>query len=92
MQKLKNEIREKKVQMRVLEQRMVGSEDISPYTSSSVEMSQAFSRLATQLNEKTFELEVCRPFNFFLLVFSRHKWKKFELNRDSIFMLLLIKD
>lgn len=58
LQKLKNEIREKKVQMRVLEQRMVGSEDISPYSSSSVEMSQAFSRLATQLNEMTFELEI----------------------------------
>ncbi|XP_073125976.1 kinesin-like protein KIN-7C, mitochondrial [Henckelia pumila] len=58
VQKLKNEIREKKLQMRVLEQRMIGSADISPYSSSSVEMSQALSRLATQLNEKTFELEI----------------------------------
>ncbi|KAK4481308.1 hypothetical protein RD792_012193 [Penstemon davidsonii] len=57
MQKLKNEIREKKLQMRVLEQRMIGSVETSPYSSSTVEMSQALSRLASQLNEKTFELE-----------------------------------
>ncbi|KAK6131086.1 hypothetical protein DH2020_035162 [Rehmannia glutinosa] len=57
IQKLKDEIREKKLQMRVLEQRMIGSVEISPYGSSIVEMSQALSRLATQLNEKTFELE-----------------------------------
>ncbi|XP_073019652.1 kinesin-like protein KIN-7C, mitochondrial [Primulina eburnea] len=58
VQKLKNEIREKKLQMRVLDQRMIGSGEISPYSLSSVHMSQALSRLATQLNEKTFELEI----------------------------------
>ncbi|XP_057773203.1 kinesin-like protein KIN-7C, mitochondrial [Salvia miltiorrhiza] len=58
MQKLKDEIREKKRQMRVLEQRMIGSVETSPYGSNIVEMSQALSRLATQLNEKTFELEI----------------------------------
>ncbi|KZV23207.1 hypothetical protein F511_05046 [Dorcoceras hygrometricum] len=58
MQKLKIEIREKKIQMRALEHRMIGSEEISSCSSSSVDMSQALSRLATQLNEKTFELEI----------------------------------
>ncbi|XP_059631794.1 kinesin-like protein KIN-7E, chloroplastic [Cornus florida] len=58
MQKLKDEIREKKLQMRVLEQRMIGSVDMTPHTSNSIEMSQALSKLATQLNEKTFELEI----------------------------------
>ncbi|GFP84313.1 kinesin-related protein 11 [Phtheirospermum japonicum] len=94
IQKLKDEIREKKLQMRVLEQRMIGSVEISPYGSSTVEMSQvvdafttrpthfvcfpyfllvgnvniifqlpslsarALSRIATELNEKTFELEI----------------------------------
>ncbi|KAL0369271.1 UNVERIFIED_CONTAM: Kinesin-like protein KIN-7E, chloroplastic [Sesamum calycinum] len=58
IQILKDGIREKKLQMRVLEQRMLGSVEISPYGSSVVEMSQALSRLATQLNEKTFELEI----------------------------------
>ncbi|KAL8543737.1 hypothetical protein ACS0TY_004342 [Phlomoides rotata] len=58
MQRLKGEIREKKLQMRVLEQRMIGSVETSPYGTSIVEMSQALSRLATQLNEKTFELEI----------------------------------
>ncbi|XP_071924527.1 kinesin-like protein KIN-7E, chloroplastic isoform X2 [Coffea arabica] len=58
MQKLKDEIREKKFQMRILEQRMTGSVEVNPHTSSSIEMSQALSKLATQLNEKTFELEI----------------------------------
>ncbi|KAK4433711.1 Kinesin-like protein KIN-7E, chloroplastic [Sesamum alatum] len=58
IQTLKDGIREKRLQMRVLEQRMLGSVEISPYGSSVVEMSQALSRLATQLNEKTFELEI----------------------------------
>ncbi|XP_051150892.1 kinesin-like protein KIN-7C, mitochondrial [Andrographis paniculata] len=58
MQRLKDEIRGKKRQMRILEQRMIGSIELSPYGSSIVEMSQALSRLATQLNEKTFELEI----------------------------------
>lgn len=40
MEWLKDEIREKKRQMRVLEQRMIGSVETSPYGSSVVEMSQ----------------------------------------------------
>ncbi|XP_020106536.1 kinesin-like protein KIN-7E, chloroplastic [Ananas comosus] len=55
MQKLKNEIAEKKLQMRVLEQRMAGSFEES---SDSIEMSQTLSKLTTQLSEKTFELEI----------------------------------
>ncbi|KAA8538436.1 hypothetical protein F0562_028018 [Nyssa sinensis] len=58
MQKLKDEIKEKKLQMRLLEQRMIGSVEKTPHTSNSIEISQALSKLSTQLNEKTFELEI----------------------------------
>lgn len=57
MRKLKDEIGEKKLQIRILEQRMIGSFEITPHTNS-IEVSQALSKLATQLNEKTFELEI----------------------------------
>lgn len=40
MQNLKDEIREKKIQMRMLEQRMIGSVEMTTHTSNSVEMSQ----------------------------------------------------
>ncbi|KAK6246240.1 hypothetical protein SCA6_009330 [Theobroma cacao] len=58
MRKLKDEISEKRHQIRVLEQRMIGSVEKTPHTSNSAEMSQALSKLTTQLNEKTFELEI----------------------------------
>ncbi|GKU87612.1 hypothetical protein SLEP1_g1982 [Rubroshorea leprosula] len=58
MQKLKDEINEKGHQIRILEQRMIGSVAMTPHTSNSTEMSQALSKLTTQLNEKTFELEI----------------------------------
>lgn len=40
MSKLKDEIKEKRLQMRMLKQRMVGSVEITPHISKSVEMSQ----------------------------------------------------
>ncbi|KAL7246233.1 hypothetical protein ACSBR2_001374 [Camellia fascicularis] len=58
MQKLKDEIKEKKLQIRVLEHRMVGSVEMTRHASNSIEMSQALSKLTTQLNEKTFNLEI----------------------------------
>ncbi|KAH9691255.1 kinesin-like protein KIN-7E [Citrus sinensis] len=58
LRKLKDEISEKKLQIRVLEQRMIGSVERTPHTLSTTEMSQALSKLTTQLNEKTFELEI----------------------------------
>lgn len=56
--KLKDEINEKKLQMHALERRMLGSIDATPSKSNSIEMSQTLSKLTTQLNEKTFELEI----------------------------------
>lgn len=44
MQKLKNEIGEKKLQIRMLEQRMTGSFDITPHRSSNTELSQVIAR------------------------------------------------
>ncbi|KAL5993167.1 hypothetical protein ACLOJK_014090 [Asimina triloba] len=58
MHKLKDEISDKKLQMRLLEQRMIGSIEVTPNTSNSIEMSQTLSKLTTQLNEITFELEI----------------------------------
>ncbi|XP_075101079.1 kinesin-like protein KIN-7C, mitochondrial isoform X2 [Nicotiana tabacum] len=58
MRNLKDEIREKNFQMRHLEQRMVGSVEMTPLGSLNIEISQALSKLAAQLNEKTFELEI----------------------------------
>ncbi|MCD7452081.1 hypothetical protein HAX54_014921 [Datura stramonium] len=58
MRNLKDEIREKKLQIHVLKQRMVGSVEMMPQGSINIEISQALSKLATQLNEKTFELEI----------------------------------
>ncbi|KAE8100703.1 hypothetical protein FH972_018571 [Carpinus fangiana] len=58
MQKLKDEISDKKRQIRVLEQRMIGSVEMTPHTTNISEKSQALSKLASQLNEKTFELEI----------------------------------
>lgn len=40
MRKLKDEISEKRHQIRVLEQRMIGSVEKTPHTSNSAEMSQ----------------------------------------------------
>ncbi|KAG1369928.1 hypothetical protein COCNU_15G002940 [Cocos nucifera] len=58
MQKLKDEISEKKLQMRVLEQRMAGSFEVTQQSSNSIEMSQTLSKLTSELSEKTFELEI----------------------------------
>lgn len=58
MQKLNDEIIEKKKQMCVLEQRMVGSFEVVLDSSDSIDLSEPLSKLNTQLNEKTFELEI----------------------------------
>ncbi|KMT19694.1 hypothetical protein BVRB_1g007500 isoform B [Beta vulgaris subsp. vulgaris] len=58
IQKLKNVITEKRLHMHQLEQRTIASLEAAPQMSSSSELSQALSKLATQLNEKTFELEI----------------------------------
>ncbi|KAF5780429.1 putative plus-end-directed kinesin ATPase transcription factor bZIP family [Helianthus annuus] len=58
MQKLKNEIKGKKSQIRLLEQRMISSVEMNPHNLKGLETSQVPSKLVTQLNEKTFELEI----------------------------------
>ncbi|KAK8984848.1 hypothetical protein V6N11_020161 [Hibiscus sabdariffa] len=58
MRKLKDVINENRHQIRVLEQRMIGSIEKTPNTLNTAEMAQALSKLTTQLNEKTFELEI----------------------------------
>ncbi|KAK9096088.1 hypothetical protein Sjap_021585 [Stephania japonica] len=58
MQKLKNDINEKKLQMRVLEQQIIGSIETTPHSPKNIEVSQVLSKLTAHLNEKTFELEI----------------------------------
>ncbi|KAI3915607.1 hypothetical protein MKX01_015432 [Papaver californicum] len=58
IRKLKDEISEKQGHIHVLEQRMLGSIESTPRASNSIEISQALSKFATQLNEKTFDLEI----------------------------------
>uniref|UniRef100_A0A0E0P9E5 Kinesin motor domain-containing protein n=1 Tax=Oryza rufipogon TaxID=4529 RepID=A0A0E0P9E5_ORYRU len=58
IEKLKNEIDEKKSHIRVLKQRMAQSLETTEDPAIRTEMSQTFSKLSTQLSEKTFELEI----------------------------------
>ncbi|KAL5559646.1 hypothetical protein UlMin_035857 [Ulmus minor] len=58
MQKLKDEISEKKLQIRILEQRMIGSLEMTQHAFNSTELSQTLSQLTSRLNETTFELEI----------------------------------
>ncbi|CAI9764020.1 unnamed protein product [Fraxinus pennsylvanica] len=87
MRKLKDEIREKKLQMRALEQRMLGSVEISPHGSSNTEISEALSSLATQLNEKTFELEIKSADNRVLQEQLQAKTLENAEMQETIFLL-----
>ncbi|XP_052626553.1 kinesin-like protein KIN-7E, chloroplastic isoform X2 [Lactuca sativa] len=58
MKNLKYEIRGKKFQMHLLEQRMISSVEMNTHNLNSFEISQVPSELVTQLNEKIFELEI----------------------------------
>ncbi|ESQ34622.1 hypothetical protein EUTSA_v10006746mg [Eutrema salsugineum] len=57
IQKLEDEISEKKDQIRALEQQMIGTFGMS-HTTDSLGMSQVLSKLTMQLNEKIFEHEI----------------------------------
>lgn len=86
MQKLKDEISEKKLQMRVLEQRMIGSVEMTPHTNT-IEMSQALSKLTTQLNEKTFELEITSADNRILQEQLQMKMSENAEMQETILLL-----
>ncbi|XVF67787.1 hypothetical protein PTKIN_Ptkin10aG0149900 [Pterospermum kingtungense] len=58
IQNLEREIQEKRRQMRVLEQRIIESNEASISNASFVDMQQTVTRLMTQCNEKSFELEL----------------------------------
>ncbi|CAL5027435.1 unnamed protein product [Urochloa decumbens] len=58
IEKLKDEIAEKKSHIHLLEQRMVQSLQTTEDPATKTELSQTFSKLSTQLSEKTFELEI----------------------------------
>nr|KYP64922.1 Kinesin-related protein 11 [Cajanus cajan] len=58
IENLEREIQEKRKQMRVLEQRLIETEESPVANSSLVEMQQTVTRLMAQCNEKAFELEI----------------------------------
>ncbi|XP_043708686.1 kinesin-like protein KIN-7D, mitochondrial [Telopea speciosissima] len=58
IQNLEREIKEKKMQMRVLEQRITESGEASISNASLVDMQQTVMKLMAQCNEKSFELEI----------------------------------
>ncbi|MCD7464306.1 NADH-ubiquinone oxidoreductase chain 1 [Datura stramonium] len=58
IQSLERDIEEKREQMRILEQRIVGSGEVSISSASLVEMQQTLMKLMTQCSEKGFELEI----------------------------------
>ncbi|XP_023644849.1 kinesin-like protein KIN-7C, mitochondrial isoform X1 [Capsella rubella] len=58
IQKLEDEIIDKKDQIRVLEQRIIEIFGRTPYAADSLGMSQVLSKLTMQLNEKIFEHEI----------------------------------
>ncbi|XP_062225681.1 kinesin-like protein KIN-7E, chloroplastic isoform X2 [Phragmites australis] len=58
IEKLKDEINEKKSHIHMLEQRMMQSLETTEDPTIKTELSQTFSKLSTQLSEKTFELEI----------------------------------
>ncbi|KAL6885877.1 hypothetical protein ACP4OV_010138 [Aristida adscensionis] len=58
IEKLKDEINEKKSHINMLEQRMVQSLEITEGSAIKTELSQTFAKLSSQLSEKTFELEI----------------------------------
>ncbi|XP_021743691.1 kinesin-like protein KIN-7C, mitochondrial isoform X2 [Chenopodium quinoa] len=58
IRKLKNEITEKKLQIHQLEQCIKVSLEAAPQSVPRSELSQALAKIATQLSEKTFELEI----------------------------------
>ncbi|XWS25109.1 hypothetical protein CRYUN_Cryun27aG0042700 [Craigia yunnanensis] len=87
MRKLKDEISEKRHQIRVLEQRMIGSVEKTPHTSNNAEMSQALSKLTTQLNEKTFELEIKSADNRILQEQLQMKISKNAEMQETILLL-----
>ncbi|KAM0916725.1 hypothetical protein ACQ4PT_010058 [Festuca glaucescens] len=58
IERLKNDIGEKKSHMHALEQRIMQSLETTDDPAIRTEMYQTFSKLSTQLSEKTFELEI----------------------------------
>ncbi|XP_054788466.1 kinesin-like protein KIN-7C, mitochondrial [Prosopis cineraria] len=58
MQKLKDEISQKKDQIRILEQRMLEPLRMTAFAPNNSDMSEALAKVTSELNEKIFELEI----------------------------------
>eukprot|EP00258_Populus_trichocarpa_P039173 XP_024455192.1 kinesin-like protein KIN-7D, mitochondrial isoform X2 [Populus trichocarpa] len=87
IQNLEREIREKKRQMRVLEQRIIESGEASIANASLVDMQQTVMRLMTQCNEKAFELEIKSADNRILQEQLQNKCSENKELQDKVTLL-----
>ncbi|KAK3427624.1 hypothetical protein EUGRSUZ_F03803, partial [Eucalyptus grandis] len=98
MQKLKDEIHEKKLQMSILQKRMIGSLEMAPNAPHPLKeekknvpgilhVAQALSKLTTQFNEKTFELEIKTADNRILQEQLQTKMSENAEMQETILML-----
>eukprot|EP00250_Pteridium_aquilinum_P013264 c21239_g1_i1 orf=280-3999(+) len=58
MKNLKDEIMEKRRQIRMLERRIAGNGEVASNNAATLELSQTISKLTNHLNQKSFELEI----------------------------------
>ncbi|KAF7816839.1 kinesin-like protein KIN-7C, mitochondrial isoform X1 [Senna tora] len=87
MQKLKDEISQKKNQIRILEQRMLGPLRMTPHAPNNNEMSEALTKLTIVLNEKIFELEIKSADNRILQEQLKSKNSENAEMQETILML-----
>ncbi|KAK4742170.1 hypothetical protein SAY87_000171 [Trapa incisa] len=84
IQNLKDDINEKKHQMQVLEQLMIESLGMTSRASKMVEINEALSKLTTQLNERSFQLQLMTADNRILQEQLQKKWPQLLISRTGL--------
>ncbi|KAL7125417.1 hypothetical protein ABFS83_14G115800 [Erythranthe nasuta] len=87
IQNMEHEIHEKKMQMRVLEQRIAEAGEASVANASMVEIQQTVMKLMTQCSEKSFELEIKSADNRVLQEQLQNKCSENKELQEKIFSL-----
>lgn len=85
--KLEDEIEEKKQQMRILQQRMIGIGEASSNGTSLSDLQQVIANLMSQLDEKTFELEIMSADNRILQEQFQAKSDENDEAQETILLL-----
>eukprot|EP01018_Ginkgo_biloba_P020937 Gb_03332 [translate_table: standard] len=88
MQKMEEEIEEKKRQMRILEHRITGSGEAAVNNATPADMQQTLAKLMAQYNEKAFELEIKSADNRIL---QEQLQAKVSENNELHEMILLLR-